>query len=86
MGLSACVEDPLPNWRPALVCWPSRGAACVDGCLLALCVTVVPRTGLMVYVGRRALGLLHGLLLDEGLCLAAQVACLRCRGFGHNPK
>jgi hypothetical protein len=40
----------------------------------------------MVNAGRRALHLLHSLLLDEGLRLAAEVACLRCRGFGHNPK
>jgi hypothetical protein len=37
----------------------------------------------MAYAGHQALGLLHGCLLDEGMRLAAQVACLRCRGFGH---
>jgi hypothetical protein len=41
-----------------------------------MCAFVVPRAGLMVYAGRRALGLLHGRLLKEGLCLAVQVACL----------
>jgi hypothetical protein len=40
----------------------------------------------MAYAGHRALGLLHGRLLDEGLRLAAQVSCLRCRGFGHGPE
>jgi hypothetical protein len=48
LGLSACVEDLLPDLRPALVCWLSHGTACVDGRLLVLCVAVVHRTGLMV--------------------------------------
>jgi hypothetical protein len=38
---------------------------------------------MMVYAGHRALGLLHGRLLDEGLRLAVQVACLGRLGFGH---
>jgi hypothetical protein len=53
---------------------------------MVLCVAVVPRTGLMAYAGRRALCLLHGRLLDEGMHLATQVVSLRCRGFGHGPE
>jgi hypothetical protein len=55
----------------------------MDGCLLALSIVVVPRAGLMAYVGHRAFGMLHSRLLDEGLRLMAQVACLGRREFGH---
>jgi hypothetical protein len=37
----------------------------------------------MTYAGRRAFVLLHGRLLDEGLRLVVQVACLGCRGREH---
>jgi hypothetical protein len=50
---------------------------------LTLSVAVIPRAALMAYAGRRAFGLLHSHLLNEGLRLAVQVAFLRCRGRGH---
>jgi hypothetical protein len=40
----------------------------------------------MPSTGRRALGLLHGRLLDESLCLAVQVSRLGRRGCGHGPE
>jgi hypothetical protein len=83
VGLDARVKDPLPDWRPALVRWPSRCAACVDGRVLVLCIAVALRVGLMAYAGHGALGLLHDRLFDKGLRLAAQVACFRRRWFGH---
>jgi hypothetical protein len=58
----------------------------MNGRLLALGAAVVPRAALLVYVGRRALGLLHGCLLDESMRLAVQVSHLRCRGRGHGPE
>jgi hypothetical protein len=82
LGLSASVKDPLPHRRPTLVRWSSCGANCVDGLLQVMCVIVVLCAGLMAYAGRRALGLLHGLLLDEGLSDAVQVAYLGRRGLG----
>jgi hypothetical protein len=42
----------------------------LDGCLLALGATVIPRAALMAYAGRRAFDLLYGRLLDERLRLA----------------
>jgi hypothetical protein len=76
----------LTGVLPWLVGWLPCGAAYVDGCLLVLCAGVIPCAGLVAYVGRRALGLLHGRLLNEGLRLAAQVACLGRRWFGHRPE
>jgi hypothetical protein len=86
LSLSACVKDLLPDRRPALVGRLRRGAAHVNGCLLALSVAVVPHAGLMVYAGRRAFNLLHGRLLDEGPRLAVQVACLGRRWLGRGPE
>jgi hypothetical protein len=82
LSLFARVKDPLPDRRPTLVGRLPRGTARVDGCLLALSAAVVPRAGLMAYAGCRAFSLLHNRLLDEGMRLAVQVACLRCRGRG----
>jgi hypothetical protein len=47
---------------------------------------VVPRTALLVYARRQALGLLHGRLLDESLRLVVQVSHLGRRGRGHGPE
>jgi hypothetical protein len=86
LGLSARVKDPLPDQRSALVGWLPRCATRMDGRLLALGTTVVPRAALLVYAGRRAFGLLHGRLLDKLLRLAVQVPRLGCRGCGHGPQ
>jgi hypothetical protein len=51
LGLSVHVKDPLPDQCSALIGWLPRGAACVNRHLLALSAAVVPRAGLMVYVG-----------------------------------
>jgi hypothetical protein len=83
LGLPARVKDLLPDRRSALVGWLSHRATRVDGCLLALSAVVVLHAALMTYAGRRAFVLLHDHLLDEGLRLVVQVACLRCRGRGH---
>jgi hypothetical protein len=47
---------------------------------------VAPCTGLMAYARCRARSLSYGRLLDEGLRLVVQVACLRRQGFGHGPE
>jgi hypothetical protein len=67
LGLPACVEDPLPDWRSALVGRLPHYAASVNGCFRALGTAVVPRTALLAYAGRRAFGLLHARLLDKRL-------------------
>jgi hypothetical protein len=53
-----------PSWLE-----PHR-AICVDGRLLALGTTIVPRSALLAYVGHRAFDLLHDHLLDKRLRLA----------------
>jgi hypothetical protein len=53
-----------PSWLE-----PHR-AICVDGRLLALGATIVPRSALLAYVGHRAFDLLHDHLLDKRLRLA----------------
>jgi hypothetical protein len=83
VGLAARVKDPLPDRRPALFWRLSRCVVRVDKCFLVLCVTIAPRSGLFVYAGCGALGMLHRRLLNEGLCLAAQVACFTRQWFGH---
>jgi hypothetical protein len=70
LGLPACIKDPLPDRRSALVSWLPRCAARVDRRLLALGAAVILRTALLVYARCRAFGMLHGRLLDEGLRLA----------------
>jgi hypothetical protein len=86
MGLSSRVEDPLLDRRPSLARWSSRCTARVDGRLLVLCAAIVLRIGLVAYAGHGALSLLYGRLLDKGMRLAVQVACLRRRRLGHGPK
>jgi hypothetical protein len=71
-----CVEDPLPDWRSALVGRLSHHAARVNGRFRALGTIVIPHTALLAYAGRRAFGLLHSLLLDKRLCLVVQVSRL----------
>jgi hypothetical protein len=83
LGLPAHVKDLLPDRRSAPVGRLPYRAARMDGCLLALGTTVVPRTALLAYAGCRAFGLLHDRLLDEGLRLAMQVTRLGCRGCRH---
>jgi hypothetical protein len=51
LSLSACVKDLFPDRRPALVGRLPSGTTRVDGCLLALSAAIVPRAGLMAYVG-----------------------------------
>jgi hypothetical protein len=76
LGLSVRDKDPLPDRRPALVGRFPHDAARVDRGLLALSAAVISRARLMAYARRQTFGLLHSRLLDEGLHLAAQVACL----------
>jgi hypothetical protein len=52
LSLCACVKDPLLDRRSALVGWLPRRSVCVDGCLLALGTTVIPRAALVAYAGR----------------------------------
>jgi hypothetical protein len=82
LSLFACIKDPLPDRHPALVGRLPRGAARVDGCHLAQSTAVVLRVGLMAYAGCQAFILLHSRLLNEGLRLAMQVACLGIEGAG----
>jgi hypothetical protein len=58
----------------------------MDGSLLALGASVIPRTTLLVYAGCRAFSLLYDHLLDESLRLAVQVSRLGRRGRGHGPE
>jgi hypothetical protein len=83
VDLAARVEDPLPDRHPTLARWPSRCTARVDGRLLVLHATIIRRIGLVAYAGCGALGLLHSRLLDKGLRLTVQVACLGRRWLGH---
>jgi hypothetical protein len=83
LGLSARIEDSLPDRLSTLIDWLSRRAACVDRCFRTLRAAVIPRTALLANAGRRAFSLLHGSLLDERLRLVVQLLCLRCRGSGH---
>jgi hypothetical protein len=83
LGLTACVKDSFPDRRPALVGWLPHGSACIDRYLLVLCAGIILCAGLMAYAGCRTLGLLYSRLLDEGLRLMVQVACLGIRWFGH---
>jgi hypothetical protein len=85
LSLSARVKDPLPGWRSSLVGWLPRYAVCVDGCLLALSIVVVPRAAWLAHARCRAFGLLNGRLLDELLRLTVQVPSLGRRGCGHGP-
>jgi hypothetical protein len=50
---------------------------------MALHASIVARAALLANAGRRALGLLHGHLLDERLRVTVQVFCLGRRGSGH---
>jgi hypothetical protein len=56
-------------WVGGLLCRAAR----VYRCFGALRAPVVPRAPLLADAGRRALGLLHGRLLNERLHLAVQV-------------
>jgi hypothetical protein len=76
LSLSVRVKDPLPDRRSALVSWSPHRSVCLDECLLALSIAVVPRAALMAYAGCRAFGLLYGHLLDECRRLAVQVSRL----------
>jgi hypothetical protein len=86
LSLAARVEDPLPDRRPALVCWLPCHATRVDGRFLVVCAVATPHAGLVAHAGHGALGLLHSRQLDEGLRLAVQVARLGRQRLGHGPK
>jgi hypothetical protein len=73
LGPPSRVEDPLLNWRPALIGGPLRRATCADGHLRAPHIPVVLRATLMANARHRAFGLLHIHLLDERLRVAVQV-------------
>jgi len=97
-SVPASVTDSLPygNSPDALVhrgcpragrygCFALRRWGCVHGNLTVLvCSPITLLRGLRAHARRRTLGLLHGSLLDELLCLAAQVATRGCRWLGHS--
>jgi hypothetical protein len=76
LGLPVRVLDPLLDRRAPWVGGPLCRIARVYRCLGALHAPVVPRAPLLTDAGRRALGLLHGRLLDERLRLTVQVSRL----------
>jgi hypothetical protein len=82
LGLPTRVKDPLPDRRPALVGRLPRRAARVNLRLRALRAPVVLRAPLQANAGSRALGMLHGRLLDERLRLAVQVCASGVEGAG----
>jgi hypothetical protein len=86
LDLPARVKDPLPDRRLALVGGLPRRAARVNWRLRALRTPDVPRAPLLVNAECRALGLLHGRLLNECLRLTVQVPRLGRRGSGHGPQ
>jgi hypothetical protein len=83
LGLPACVKDPLPDRRFALVGRLPHRATCVNGRFWALGTAVVPRAALLAYARLRAFSLLHDRLLNERLRLTVQVSRLGRRGRGH---
>jgi hypothetical protein len=66
LSLSACIKDPLPDWRSARVGRLCHRASCVNRCFWALRAAVIPRAALLAYARRRAFGLLHGRLMSAG--------------------